>query len=103
MPGSLDSSVARSSMAPTLERQLEREVEPARELPHFAFGELGCFFLRLVDSDQDQIFEHLDILRIGDAGIDFDPRDSPLTVGLDAYHPAACRRGNSLFLEVGLH
>src|SRR5947207_14279537 len=35
MPGSFDSSEARSSMAPTLEGQLEWEVESAGQLAHF--------------------------------------------------------------------
>ena len=59
IPGSLDSSAARSSIAPTLERQLEWKVEAARELAHFLLGQLGRLFLGLVDSDQNQILEHL--------------------------------------------
>src|SRR6185436_17057509 len=103
MPGSLDSSEARSSIAPTLERQLEGEVQPTGELAHLAFREIGRLFLGLVDGDKDEVLQHLDVLWIGDTWIDFDAGNGSFAVGLDGDHSASRRSGNGLFLEVRLH
>src|SRR6266513_265461 len=74
MPGSFDSSAARSSMAPTSERQLEGQIETAGQLSHFSLCELRCFLLGFVHRDENQVFQHLDVLGIGDAWIDLHAR-----------------------------
>src|SRR5437660_12198108 len=99
MPGSLESSAARSSIAPTLKREFEREIQPAGELPHLSLGEVSCFFLSLVDGDENEILQHLDILRIRHARIDLDPRDRALPVSVHSNHASAGRRGDGLLLE----
>src|ERR1700682_269151 len=103
MPGSLDSSVARSSIAPTLERQLEWEVKTPSELAHLALRQLTGFLLRLVDGDEHQILEHLDVFGIGHARVDSDARDSPLSVSFDGHHAAPRRSGHGLLFQLGLH
>src|SRR2546423_1608105 len=103
MPGSLDNSVARSSIAPTLERQLEWKVQAPSELAHFALCELASFFLGLIHGDENQIFEHLDIFGIRHARVDLDARDGPLSVGFHSHQTAAGGSGHGLLLQVGLH
>src|SRR5205085_8129807 len=103
MPGSLDSSAARSSIAPTLERELKWKVQSAGKLSHLALGEVASFFLGLIHSDQNQILEHLYILRVGDARIDFDTSDSSLAVGFDGHHPASRCGGDGLLFQFRLH
>src|SRR4051812_48600568 len=103
MPGSFDSSAARSSIAPTLERQLEWKVEAAGELAHLALGKVRRFFLGLVHSDENQILEHFHILRIGNARIDLDPRDCTLAVSFDGDHAAAGGSSYRLLLQLRLH
>src|SRR5688500_11879421 len=103
IPGSLDSSPARSSIAPTLERQLEGEVQASGQAPHFSLGEVGGLLLRFVYRDEYEVFEHLDVLGIRHARIDLHPRNGPLSVRVDGYHPSARGRGNGLLLQLGLH
>src|SRR6266404_8418458 len=103
MPGSFESSAARSSMAPTLERKLEGQIQAACELAHLSLRELRRFLLRFVYGDQHEIFQHLDVLRIGDARIDLHARDGTLSVGLDRYHSSARCRRNGLLFQLGLH
>src|SRR6267143_2239637 len=103
MPGSLESSVARSSIAPTLERQLEWEVQPASELAHLALRELAGFFLGLVDGDEHQILQHLNVLRIRHARVDLDARDRPLSVSVDRHQAATGRSCHRLLFQLGLH
>src|SRR5438105_2294068 len=103
MPGSLESSAARSSIAPTLERELEGKIQTASELPHLSLSEVRRFFLRFVYRDKDEIFEHLDILRVSDARVDLDPRDRALPVGVDGNHASACGGGDGLLFQIRLH
>src|SRR6202171_492346 len=103
MPGSLESSVARSSIAPTLERQLEWEVESPSELSHLALRELAGFFLGLVDGDEHQILQHLDVLGIRHARVDPDARARPLAVSFDRHQAAPGRSCHGLLFQLGLH
>src|SRR6266550_5557125 len=103
MPGSFDSSAARSSIAPTLEREFEGEIQPACQSSHFCLREFAGFLLHLVDGNENQILEHLDILRIGNTRVDFHTGNGALAVGLDGDHaPTGCRRDGLLF-QLGLH
>src|SRR2546423_7469185 len=103
MPGSLDSSAARSSIAPTLKRELEGKIQPAGELPHLSLCQFSRLFLRLIDGDEDEILQLLDILGIGNSGIDLDAGDSSLSVGFDRHHSATSRSCDGLLLQLGLH
>src|ERR1700738_2352838 len=103
MPGSLESSVARSSIAPTLERQLEWEVQASGELAHLALRELAGFFLGLVDGDEHQVLQHLDVLGIRPARADLDARDGPLSVASDRPQAPAGRSCHGLLFQLRLH
>src|SRR5215204_4961675 len=102
MPGSFASSAASSSIALTLERQLERQVEAPGQLAHLPLRELGRLLLRLGHGHEDQVLEHLHVLRIHDAGVDLDRPHLPLAVGRDRDHPAAGVRGHGLLLQLVL-
>src|SRR2546423_5133966 len=103
MPGSLDSSAARSSIAPTLEGELEWKIQSPRELPHLALGEVRGLFLGFIHSVKHQVLQHLHILRVGNTGIDFDASDGSLAVGFDCHHSAAGSSGDGLFFQFRLH
>src|SRR4051794_2584755 len=103
MPGSFDSSAAKSSIAPTLKGELERKVQATGELPHFVLGQLGRLFLRLVDGDEDEILQHLYVLGIGTAWIDFPAGDRSLPIRFARDHAAASRGSNGLLFQLGLH
>src|SRR6059058_3928101 len=98
MPGSFDSSAARSSIAPTLEGELEGQIQAAGQLSHSVLRKIAGFFLGFFDGNEHKVFEHLDVLGISHARIDFDARNGPLPVGLDGHHTAASSCGNGLFL-----
>jgi hypothetical protein len=102
MPGSFDSSVARSSIAPTLKRELEGKVQATGQPRHFLLRQVSRFFLRFVDGHKDQILEHIDILGIRDAGVDIHPRDSAFAIGFDGHHSTAGRSRDGLLLEIRL-
>src|SRR5690606_9377641 len=51
-------------------RQLERQRNAARQLPQFLFVDLLRALLRLRDRGQDQVLEHLDVVRIDDRRVD---------------------------------
>src|SRR5690348_12637496 len=102
MPGSLESSVARSSIADNAdrsERELEGEIEPARDLPHLRLLRRGRLLLRVLDGDEDEILEHLDVVGRDHALVDLDRPDVALAVGLHAHHAAARAPRDDLMVE----
>src|SRR5688500_6233865 len=89
MPGSLASSPTRASIADTLERQLERQVQAAGELRHLLLRELRGLLLRLSHGDKNEVLQHLDVRGVHDRGIDSDASDLPLSVSLNRDHATA--------------
>src|SRR6185312_2852350 len=100
MPGSLDSSAARSSITDISERQLERQRQASGQTLHFFLGQLRCLLLRLRDSREHEVLEHLDVARVDDGRVDLHRTHLSLTVGGDGDHPAAARRADRLVLEL---
>src|SRR5690242_21668031 len=102
MPGSLDSSLVRASIADTsgvrLEGKLERE--PAGKLAHLRLHALLRLLLRLRDGDEQEVLEHLDVGGIHDARVDLDRLDGPLTVRLHGDHAASRRGLHGLLLQL---
>src|SRR5688572_2032511 len=103
MPGSLASSPTRASIADTLERQLERQVQAAGELRHLLLRELRGLLLRLSHGDKNEVLQHLDIGGVHDRGIDSDASDLPLSVSLNRDHATACRHRHRHALKLLLN
>src|SRR6476646_10107642 len=51
----------------------------------------------------NEILQHFDVFGIRHAGVDFHPRDRPLSVRFDRHHSSARGGGYSLLLQLRLH
>src|SRR5688500_10760610 len=103
MPGSLASSPTRASIADTLERQLERQVQAAGELRHLLLRELRGLLLRLSHGDKNEVLQHFDIGGVHDRRIDSYASDLPLSVSLNRDHATACGRRHRHALKLILN
>src|SRR5690554_4177775 len=83
-------------------RELERQGEAASELLHLLLIEALRPLLRLRDRGEDEVLEHLHVLRIDDGRIDPDLTNTAPTIGGDRNHPATARSGDGLVAQLGL-